>query len=279
MRPRKHEILDFVARTPVTAGPRIVRDMLNSVRGAEEFVLDALIPWADVPDLLASAEALHEHGVFSLPYPVTMLQIPFKTEDGWMGDGKTTIMALMSTLDLNEFFNGQWWGSGLHMVAFGQHNAEDWVVFKDQNFFACRGKSIRIAVPLIAPEEEPLAPDEFDRTVMTQVICAITLLHTRGVRKERILASEKLNKCRLKNRKTPINDFTVIRIQEHIKMETERGPMGERHRTRLHTRRAHRRLQPYGPGRSKKRWILIASFLVGYEEEGKVTHDHYEVDV
>lgn len=107
-----------------------------------------------------------------------------------------------------------------------------------------------------------------------QIVSAcLVALATRGIRRERWIGDKKV----LLGRTEPENAYTRVMIAEAATGEGGHAMPGERHKVRLHMRAGHIRNQPHGPGRRYTRAIYIAPMLVGYEEEGTITHEHYEV--
>lgn len=261
-RPRKHELLEYVRRkNPVP----------NFLDSSQEFILDAPVPLDDRNELYEQGRLLHERGLLRLPYDQTLIQTP-------IGDN-ACMLAHCFYENIDQWHDGQWFKKGIRHLVWGYDPVKGWHKGAHESYiFAVENQSIDLFIR--SADEARFSRDisDIDLIGLIETIAALVLLRTKGVRRERLMPSEKLNKARLKRRQIPIDTATVIRIQEHFKTETTRGPAGERHRPRLHTRRGHIRLQPYGPRLSKVREIWIDPCIVGYEEEGIITHDHYEID-
>lgn len=100
----------------------------------------------------------------------------------------------------------------------------------------------------------------------------LVALATKGIRRERWIGDKKV----LVGRKEPRDAYTRVMVAECMDTGQGHSVPGERHKVRLHLRRGHIRNQPHGPGRRYTRAIYIQPMLIGYEEEGRITHDHYE---
>jgi len=304
-RPMKHEL---IAATSKNTDP----ESMTRLRNAQEFILDHFIDDEDLPELLESAQCLHKLGIFKLPFPVCTFQIPVAGDmtimailsdemvNQWHKNHFVAKCISIQMFTTVPSLYGKAWQhftpgdcvfainaldvrKELRFVREGHGANEQWRILLDdwEEPIECDDEMddiLKTLPPDLQYLSERMSAAEVARSTIKQAIACIALIHTKGIRKQVIVAPEKLNKARLKCRKEPINACTVIRIQEHLQRETVRGPAGERHRMRLHTRRGHLRHQHYGPRNSKIRQILIAPCLVGYEEEGIIIHDHYEVD-
>jgi hypothetical protein len=114
------------------------------------------------------------------------------------------------------------------------------------------------------------------------IICCLMILATRGVARETIRASEKLQRARAKNRKPPIPNYDRVASEPYVtailaRGHRERGPdLGGHHASpQFHIRMGHPR--NYATGRS----IWIADTLVNATDEQragfKANRSHYEV--
>jgi len=103
----------------------------------------------------------------------------------------------------------------------------------------------------------------------------IVLSLTKGVRME----DRKGNKLVLVGREHPKDRHVLIKIGQARKDSTAAASVahgGIRKKMRLHMRRGHYRHQRWGHQRKRIKLIWLDPVLVGYEEEGKITHE-YEI--
>lgn len=107
------------------------------------------------------------------------------------------------------------------------------------------------------------------RTVRHVLACLARLTGV-GMERETYVAPLKLNKSRIKKGKTPLSDFTKVRIAPYRAPLGHSGPHDEVSRKRFHFRRGHIRHFQNG----ETTWVRHA--LVGNREDGEVTHE-YEV--
>jgi hypothetical protein len=114
-------------------------------------------------------------------------------------------------------------------------------------------------------EEEKLR-DNLAMVSVRALSIALLMLNNKSVTKEHVDTTP-LNRARMKNNKLPIPAYTVLKIgtiyDRHGRAVS--NPTG-RHMP-VHWRCAHVREQPYGPGRTKVRPILIAATLVNFQSD------------
>lgn len=232
-----------------------------------QICLDAIPDRDAVDELISSAELLREHGQFHLPFESVFIGLPTKggyTVASLLEEPEGAIFAFYSQyIHDNDDPTWRW------HVYDGVH-----IIHPHQSLLNPNTLSADMMLGLsIAPGKNM----EASKDALRLSIAALTLMHTKGVRSEVIRAPEKLNKARLKKRKHPLNDITIVRVQEHMDGR-KTGTVGERHRPRMHLRRGHYRDQRYGPGRQKVRKVWIHPCIVGHEEDGTILHSHYEID-
>jgi hypothetical protein len=242
------------------------------------FHVDAPLDEVSIVELAETATLLHDKNLLRLPYPTVLLGAPISL----IGDnGKDVNSYIIFVMDDSENGITLSWFTDAGAKSIDDPRAK-WISDYHILRFAVPGHSVldikllenRTSLGKKELEEES---KRFDAHFVGYAIACLALLRTKGIRKEIIEVPKKLNKARVRRRKKPLNDITVIRIQEHME-GVSRGSVGERHRPRLHIRRGHWREQRYGPGNTKTKEIFIEPCLVGYEEEGVISHDHYEVD-
>ena len=221
---------------------------------SEMFLVDGDIDADAAVELMETARTLHNYTGFKTPYKTMIVGLPF--------EGALIVYFVEQKAD------------GIHFV---------WAMKKKFLQNPCSG-CYKIAQPLMPVNmitavkgKEGNDKDGLVEAHGSFLVCSLALLCVRGVEKEKIVPTEALQKARLRRRKEPLNTITVVRIQKHMKGD-ERGPAGERMAVRLHLRRGHYRRQHYGPGNVKIREVFIEACLVGYEDQGIITHDHYEID-
>jgi hypothetical protein len=114
------------------------------------------------------------------------------------------------------------------------------------------------------------------------IICCLMILATRGVERETIRPSEKLQRARMKNRKPPIPNYDRVNSEPYVTAVLARGHrersegLGGHHASpQFHIRMGHPR--SYATGKS----IWIADTLVNATDEQragfKANRSHYEV--
>lgn len=132
-------------------------------------------------------------------------------------------------------------------------------------------------------KEHILTGNEIDTLKpISEALCAlIVLMHTRGIKQEKITVDAKLNKARAKNDKPLIQDHTVIRIGHVYNRDGERVEYNSNTgRTMpVHWRQGHWRQQRWGTGLDKVRPVFIKPMLINYIEGDEPKHKTKEVTV
>lgn len=132
-------------------------------------------------------------------------------------------------------------------------------------------------------QEHILTGNEIDTLKpISEALCAlIVLMHTRGIKQEKITVDAKLNKARAKNDKPLIQDHTVIRIGHFYNRDGERVEYNSNTgRTMpVHWRQGHWRQQRWGTGLDKVRPVFIKPMLINYVEGEEPKHKPKEVTV
>lgn len=142
----------------------------------------------------------------------------------------------------------------------------------DIGVFPMRHDVVPLGALTVNGKTKHLDTTETSSAVSAIASAMLVMLATRGVKRERWIGNQK---C-LVGRREPANAYTRVMIAETLASGHASPVSGDRHKVRLHMRRGHTRNQPHGPGRQYVRQIWIEPCLVGYEEEGRITHDHYE---
>lgn len=237
----------------------------GETRKTELFVVDGDISNEENAELLETAVVLHKHTGFKLPYDTMAIGLP-------MGDVLVVYFAEQRATEIS-------------FTWVLRHTSESGFIY----FTPAPGRYdiARLFMPVVAMRETEtfdfsshllkLQGGKDQTSWGTFLLCSLALLCVRGIEKERIEPTEDQQKARLRRRKEPLDAVTVVRIQKHMQ-GAERGPGGERMAVRLHLRRGHYRGQHYGPGNSKVKQVFIEPCLVGHEDQGTITHDHYEID-
>lgn len=100
------------------------------------------------------------------------------------------------------------------------------------------------------------------------IMIALVLMNTRGVVRERIAPEAKLNKARVKRLRSPVPEFTYIRIGQVYDRSGNALSVSEEHMRRspiMHLRRAHIRNVRFGKGRTESRPTYIEACIVNYD--------------
>jgi len=100
---------------------------------------------------------------------------------------------------------------------------------------------------------------------LTAVYLSILMLNTRGIEKERIVPSEKLQKARLKRRKAPLPSYTNVRIGTIYDRNNAAIKIGSSGKMSVHWRAGHVRNQVCGTNREDRKLIYIQPVLVNYD--------------
>lgn len=264
---RKAKNIIFSDDTPNEKGTKVFAkkgmDILHTALDkAEHFVFTAVPDYDEA--IHASVEAMKQAGVWRLPFPVTTFEFTaayiesgHKSRDGneliklvppSSSNAKSLIWIIVG---MEEALNNQ--NQFASMKDFGyvrwiftRANKEDWLTMGGQ---------------LIMDDIQHI----FDSCMVA--------LHTRGIKRERWCGDHKIPL----GLREPSNAYTKVLVRETIASGDGTAVPGSRYRVRLHLRRGHVREQPYGKGRQQVRSVWIAPMLVGYDEEGIINHQGYEV--
>jgi hypothetical protein len=262
-------------------------DALAVLAETEHFVFTA-VPDVD-EEILASAEAMHQAGVWRLPYPIctfeftvrlTLNKVPaFNNEpfrlicalENHAKDGEPSILAT--------WIRGK---DGFWIRLTWQHRDANTGETHGSEHYNIRPRPFPTGPAGLYSEgavkgEEPTVTVDFNTggeqtDIINAVASCLIMLKTRGIRREKWCG----NKPILLNRPEPANAYTRVMVAEAAEAGHGHTVGGVRYRVRLHLRRGHTRNQPHGPGRRYTRQIWIEPCLVGYEDEGRITHEHYE---
>jgi hypothetical protein len=155
-----------------------------------------------------------------------------------------------------------WDGTGYEIDVMGQDAQLEWhhkkrISYKGQNGL----------------EADLFTDEHFNQNAVRtsrHMLACLSRLNGLGVGRETYVAPPKLNKSRIKKGKTPLSDYTKVRIAPYRAPLGHSGPHDEVSRKRFHFRRGHIRHFQNG----EKTWVRHA--LVGNREDGEVTHE-YEV--
>lgn len=257
-------------------------DLTKVLAETEHFVFTA-VPDVD-EEIIASAEAMAEAGVWRLPYPTCTFEfsarLTIKREITFDGAEFRIIVILQTdpadgepaiTSTFIRGYSGEW------IRLTWEHRDTETGEMVSANIYQIRARKTPKDVPMTSGDGHSLVEFEFStggtRTdIINAVASCMVMLRTRGIRREKWCG----NKPILLNRPEPSNAYTRVMVAEAASEGHGTRVQGHRHRVRLHLRRGHSRNQPHGPGRQYTRQIWIEPCLVGYEEEGRITHDHYE---
>jgi hypothetical protein len=249
-------------------------DMLKVLNDTEHFVFTA-VPVID-EEIIASAEAMVQAGVWRLPYPICTFEfsarLTLQQKITFNGDTFRIITLCRTHPD----------GEPDIVAAFVRAKDGHWIRMiwgypQDDGTISYRVRPRRIeqtAEPVIdGTIDVHLTTEAGEATdIMNVVASCLVMLRTRGIRREKWCG----NKPILLNRPEPANAYTRVMVAEAAEAGHGHTVDGVRYRVRLHLRRGHQRNQPHGPGRRYTRQIWIEPCLVGYEDEGRITHEHYE---
>ena len=207
-----------------------------------------------------TAQTMFEMGLFRLPFEKVLISMPVLDEDVHerslfflLRDDETNLVA--------------------HVAAYSKEMGvyETGVVMR----FAFKGEK-RLSDSFIDYDESTMGSDQaalFFQETLQAVTFAMVLYYTKGVKHEKGILKPKLKG---KPRRIAKNKVTILRVREptdRVGTPLEHG----RTRPRLHLRSGHRRTQHYGPNNSLTKEIFIEPTMVGYEEDGTITHPYREI--
>lgn len=313
---------------PIASGPKDTRketqEIIRRINAAERFeIADTEVS----DDLLASAKALAEAGLYRLPFPLCYLELP-----SFSGDTQLQILDLRGQEEggpsnkdkvLGRYvFNGHRMAlleqrgdqivvSGIfsldnsrEMNCYTYHPISyvlDPIAFQgfvvpddvppDTDLEKIREDHERYAIVKKTVDEGWTYPDgcyfpghvgnnyllssDFIASILPPMINVwLVMMNTSWVKKQRFSYAGK----QPFSRGRPINAHTKVLIEAHDedRASLSGGDGSLRRMVRLHLRRGHSRCQPYGPRDNPQYKIIwIEPVLVGYAEEGVVTHDYF----
>ena len=224
----------------------------------EHFVFTAIPEFSE--ELVASAEAMEQAGVWRTPFPVCTFE--FQAEITVLGrsphPGRADHFIAVVSQEGNE--------PCVHWV-FVRANPHCWLNVVDSEDPASE-PMIEMQIHIGGNPHHPVSI----------VGACLVALATHGIRREKLIGDRPV----LLHRPQPRDAYTKVLIREALEWQQRGGTAvsqegAERHNVRLHMRRGHVRHQPVGPralGQTTQIWI--EPMLVGYAEEGTVEHTHYE---
>jgi len=233
-----------------------------------------------------------EAGVWRLPYERIWVEAPglLLGADGEVSD-ETCNMGIMcheeapGSIRVFGFQNipaargKTWWATPLQLLAVEDKTLSetDKEVLVDHGWDAKAKAGVRYSSYAI--EASSLAAKFSDEdgheqcgTYLSVLNVLLVALCTKGVAVEK-----RHQRVVLTKRDKPVLTHHFLRVDPVCSKAAGGGEIGERKRVRLHLRRGHIRKQPHGPNNTLVKIIFINPMLVGYEEEGTVTHE-YEIE-
>lgn len=256
-RPRQHEcVADNV--TPVKGNRkkmlrRLSRINRKLVREAVKFDLEADMSLDDLNEAVASAQAMHQIGLFNLPYPACYFEAGTTKEGIVSGDERDHTVCVMAT-----------------ETPSGSMDVSAWCAFRNEPRFVDLGSTlIDVAKDTleITPYVGSFDHDKSGSVMVYVVFVALVLMQTKGV----IL--EDAHKTTLLKRDHPVNAYKRVYIGRSGE-SSGGGTVPERYRCRLHLRRGHVRNQRYGRNLSRVKQIWIEPTMVGHVTEGVIDHEY-----
>ena len=111
---------------------------------------------------------------------------------------------------------------------------------------------------------------------MVFTTATILLNGTSGVVRRQVRSDPTSARLAKLRRKTPEFSHTVLELHQEVQSAHGKTYVDSTGRTRprLHWRRGHERMQTCGPGSRDRKKIWVSAFLVGYSDDGEVTHDY-----
>lgn len=212
----------------------------DSLDRAQHFYFTAL-PSLQSEDVKASAAAMHEAGVWRLPFPVCSFEVEGLT---FRDSTQNTTLSLPTVTLVSNL-------EPLEGAMFSK---------------------VREGWGIVEFSEQSVAGQSFADLIED---CIVTL-STKGIRRERWAGDRKLSPGRHEPRGIT---YTRVLVREAAVSSgsTERDASGQRCRVRLHLRRGHTREQRHGSGLTQIKTVFIEPTLVGYSEEGAVMHEGYVI--
>lgn len=228
---------------------------IDFLENCSAFYIDGNVGDLPINEIIASAKAMKEAGVFKLPVELTYIEVTVSLD---LGNVEKTGRLALFTADQKIT------GAFLH-----QHNSPplEWLAVP---------VNLSIMSPMLTPINLLRGDfvEKFRKAIEEYAIGAVTalivLLCTKGIETEFVPTK----KCSLISRDAPQDGYTIVHVKRAIERQHLGGTVEERKRTRLHMRRGHVRHQHYGPKLCHEKIIWIEPVLVGYEEEGRIAHDY-----
>ena len=254
------------------------------------FDLDLILKKKEWREMLATAAAMADRDLFHLPFPSIWLQARV---DSVTTEGLPTVLGVFchedsdekgTTFSLNPFIwvskpgYRHWYDLGMKVETTAipmdfeiegtdleQHGIPIRVFHSEFRFDDATGRRLQHSERVIA------------QTVIARMMTLIVLLRTQGVVKQFVPWVKKRSKRAAKVRHQAELGYTRVKIPTTNGPATSKGSRNypdERRRPRLHLRRGHTKMVPYGPGRELRRETWIEPTLVGYKDDGEIVHDY-----
>jgi hypothetical protein len=244
-------------------------DITDALAKTEHFVFTALTE-ANDPEVLESAKAMQEAGVWHLPFPVCTFEFDAEILVGGRrpypeGTANRFILICRETDDQGPQADYMFIRATRHAWVRSPISQDD-----------MSAKAVAAAERGEALVEFAIDTGKSHQHAGEIGANCLVMLATRGIRRERWSGDRPV----LKNRTEPRDAYTKVLVREASEEQGHSDAHGgatDRCRVRLHLRRGHIRHQPVGPrSAGQTRMIWIAPMLVGYAEEGTIEHTHYE---
>lgn len=251
------------------------REFADQFREAEVVLLDRgteTIPNSISEEVIESANAMIECGVFKLPFPRCMFQLDTSVRHPSTNERIPLDLVLLVHQEADRLV----W----RMFVRSKQGSAQWHVFATHaylpflNGFEQHWFSNKVNEKGEVIQEDSVV-DTFIQMVAkiaaSHIVNIIVLMNTSWVPKNRYANGKVI----LKERAEPKHAYTLIEINQLLSAASSNGTViEERQKVRLHLRRGHVRNQPYGPGKSLIKKIYVEAHLVGYEEQGVIVHDY-----
>lgn len=243
---------------------RTLRDMVQDGDDLPKFFFEEeLIHKMSRGDIEKSIGALHDAGIFRLPYPSLIAEFnlhgvhhavilmesedlqkktenPFCAIPIWIDGGQILLSPTVTYFRLERV-------DGALRVRFEGRDA----------FYLPKGD--------ISTESIKKVEHTITSSCGVALYCSVLLLNTRGVDKEHVVC-ERLNRVRAQTGKRPVPEHTVIRIGHVYDRSGNAVSVGGRGPMPVHWRRGHTRQQRIGHGRTGTKLVYIEPCLVNYVE-------------
>lgn len=266
------------------------------------FVLDEeLVQLANQKDYELSLLELKEGGFLQLPFKSAMYEWSGRSTSGKM------VHAIVNLIDINHPDTiGQdtlpehvraargWYDCAAHVYKIERDDDGEYVVISPSVLYLGINRH-EDGTPWLRMSGEPAwwLDDNHENAELVQFTfrkdavtafrafaCAALLTNTQGVAKE-VITCGKLNKKRTSSGKLPIPDHTYIYIGRVYKSADSNAsvPYVPGKSKKPHWRRAHTRLQRFGPGYKQTRLIKIDAMIVAWDGAGEPPKPKHEYRV